>query len=248
MESANTRSRLLQKITTKGSLLDIDIKLILRNKRPRSVLFMSFIFLLYGFLMFKKELIQKMGFSLPILGSIIIIGMFAGTYGRFFFAWQSGNFDGLMAQNIPFKSYLKNKFKLVALLCTVPFSIALLYAFMNYRLVFILLAAYLFCIGILPVVASYCAMSDYKRIDLSRASSFKYQGMSGQQWIHSFAISVIPMAFYLPFQLMDHQWLGVLSIGIIGLVNYLLQDIWINIFSSKFPKNKYKILEGFRIK
>ena len=90
----------LQRFGAYGDLIGVDIKLILRNKRPRTLLLISFIFLLYGFIFFKPETLQQEKMGMILLGSIFITGMFMASYGQYIFAWQSNHFDGLIADNI----------------------------------------------------------------------------------------------------------------------------------------------------
>ena len=207
-----------------------------------------FIFLAYGFLIFKKHDLENNQFIGAVVGSTIVVGLFTVNYGQFLFAWQSAYFDGLMTNNVNFKTFIKSKFRLLALICTFSFVLSLLYGFINWHIPIILLAAYLLNIGVMPIIAGYFATINYKTIDLSKASGFKNGGASPTQLLYTFAILIITAIIYTPFQIYNHQWLGITTIGIFGLINFLLQDWWIDILYKQFLKNRYKILEGFREK
>ncbi len=238
----------LQRFGNIGDLIAIDLKLILRNKRPRSLLMLSVIFLFYGFIFFKPQYLDHGRFGIVLMGAIFVSGMFMMGYGQFLFAWQSNHFDGLLASNISIKTYLKSKITLLISFSTVSFLLSLMYGFMNWKLIPILIAAWLFNVGIHSVLTGFIATRNYKALDLSKGSSFNYQGTGATQWLYSFVVLIIGGAIYLPFALLINNWAGIAAIGILGLISFFMQDFWLDKLAVQFHKRKYKILEGFREK
>ncbi len=55
-----------------GDLIAIDIKLILRNKRPRMIMLLSVIFLFYGYIFFKPKNFKANNLGILIFASIFI--------------------------------------------------------------------------------------------------------------------------------------------------------------------------------
>jgi Family of unknown function (DUF5687) len=229
-------------------IIDINIKSIMRNKKPRYFLLLSIVFLLYGIVMFQKNMLDKHELVLPLFGGMIITGLFGICYGQFLFAWDSSYFDALMTYNLSLKGFIKDKFRLIVLICTIFFLTSLLYGFKDVRLIFILLAVYLFNIGILPVVAIYFALFNYKRIDLARNMQFNFQGLGPGQMIYSSVLALLAAFIYVPFHFFHFEWAGVICIGLAGLLNFMLQRLWIKFLLGQFIKKKYKILDGFREK
>jgi hypothetical protein len=238
----------LQKFGVYGDLMGLDLKLILRNKRPRSLMLISVIFLFYGYFFFKPENIQHNNLGILLLGSIFITGMFMVSYGKFLFAWQSNHFDGLMASNMNIKTYIKSKLILLTSFSTIAFLLSLLYGFISWKLVPILIAAWLFNIGIHSILTVFIGTLNYKAIDLSKGSSFNYEGTGAAQWLYSFMILIIGGIIYLPFALLINSWSGIAAIAIIGLISFLMQDWWLDKLTAQFENHKYKMLEGFREK
>jgi len=230
-----------------GELIGLDIKLILRNKRPRSIGILTVIFLFYGFIFYKPEFIagEKWGFLL--FGAVFITGLFIINYGQFLFAWQSAHFDGLMASNLAVKTYIKSKFVLFTAVCTVTLLLTSLYGLLTWKILVLQLAAYLYNVGIHTVITVYFATRSYKALDISRGSAFNYQGMGAEKWIYSIVVFLLPMAIYLPFSFIN-AWAGVIALGVLGLISFLLQDWWVDILTKEFFKRKYNILTGFREK
>ncbi|MEO9020527.1 MAG: DUF5687 family protein [Ginsengibacter sp.] len=238
----------LQRFGNIGGLAGIDIKLILRNKRPRTLLLLSIIFLFYGYIFYRPEYFANGSLGILLIGSIFITGMFMTSYGQFLFAWQSSHFDGLKAANINIKTYIKGKMFLLIAFSTVSFLLSLLYGFISWKLIPILLASWLFNIGIHSVLTGFIATRNYKGLDLSKGSTFNYQGTGAAQWLYSFVILIVGVVIYLPFSLLINKWSGIVAIGVLGLTSLLMQDWWLDKMVVQFRKHQYKMLDGFREK
>lgn len=236
----------LQRFGSYGDLMAIDIKLILRNKRPRTLLLLSVIFLFYGYIFYRPEYFAKGSLGILLIGSIFITGMFMTSYGQFLFAWQSSHFDGIMSNNISIRTYIKGKMTLLILFSTISFFLSLLYGFISWKLIPILFASWLFNIGIHSVLTGFIGTRNYKGLDLSKGSTFNYQGTGAAQWLYSFVILIVGVIIYLPFALLINKWTGIVAIGIAGLISLLMQDWWLDKITLQFKKQKYKMLEGFR--
>ncbi len=238
----------LNRFGTTGELIGLDIKLILRNKRPRSIAMMTVIFLFYGFIFYKQQYLDKGMLGMLLIGGIFLTGLFISNYGQFLFAWQSSHFDGMMAGNLNIKTYIKSKFLLFTSVCTVVLLITSFYGLIDWRIALIQLAAYLYNVGIHTVIAVYFATHSYKGIDISKKAAFNFQGLGASQWIYSLLVFFIPLIIYLPLALLINSWAGIIALGILGLISFLLQDWWTELLTKEFIKRKHRILEGFREK
>jgi hypothetical protein len=243
-----TQYSFLDRFGIMGELIGLDIKLMLRNKRPRSILMLSVIFLFYGFIFYKPQYLQKDQWGFMLIGGIFLTGLFISNYGQFLFSWQSAHFDGLMAGHLNVKTYIKSKFLLFNVVSTISLLLAAFYGLMNWKIIVMQTAAYFYNIGIHTVVAVYFATRSYKGLDLTKGSSFNFQGIGAAQWIYSLFVFIIPFVIYLPVALIFNAWTGIAALGITGLISFLLQDWWIDILSKEFNKRKHLILEGFREK
>lgn len=165
----------LQRFGTYGDLIGVDIKLMLRNKRPRMLMVLSVIFLFYGYIFFKPENFKANNLGIMLLGALVITGMFMVSFGQFLFAWQSSHFDGLMAGNINVKAYIKGKLFLLVSFSTISYLVCLLYGFLNWKLIPIITSAWLFNVGIHSILTSFIGTRNYKGLDLSKGSAFNYQ-------------------------------------------------------------------------
>ncbi|MDQ6903776.1 MAG: DUF5687 family protein [Bacteroidota bacterium] len=229
-----------------GELVALEIKLIIRNKRPRSLLLVGCFLMFYGFLFYDKATLLKHEYGRPFFAAFLITGIAIVNYGQLMFAWQSPHFDGLLANKISFKNFIKAKFLLFTLICSFAFLISCFYGFISWQLILLQLAAYLYNIGFVTVTMLYFATLNYKRIDLSKASRFNYEGSSWVQWVLAIPLMLIPVVLYLPFSLLHKPFIGIGVVGLFGLITLLLRNLWINLLVKKFIKQRYKIAAGFR--
>lgn len=229
-----------------GELAALELKLILRHKRPRSAVIMGFFFLFYGFIFYKEKAIDRDAFGQMMFGAIFMTGISIIIYGQFMFAWQSAHFDGLLSNKINFKDYIKAKFLLFTIACTIVTLLASFYGFLSPKLLLLHLAAYLYNIGFGTVVVLFLATLNYKRLDITKSSSFNYQGTGATQWLLMFPYALTPILIYLPFGILDKPYIGLFAVGLFGLIMLMMRGFWVNYITRRFEKQRYKIAEGFR--
>lgn len=238
----------LNRFGTIGELIAVDLKMITRNKRPRFLLISSAIILFYGFIFYKPQNIQGEGLGMLLFGGLFLTGIFISNYGQFLFAWQSSHFDGMMAGNLNIKTYIKSKFILFTAVSTLVLLLSSLYGLISWKILVIQFVGFLFNAGIHTVIVVYFATRSYKGIDITKKGAYNIQGTGASQLIYSLIIFLVPAAIYLPFALLVTPWTGIIVLGVLGLISFLLQDWWIELLTKEFIKRKHRILEGFREK
>ncbi|MDY0903980.1 DUF5687 family protein [Pedobacter sp. CFBP9032] len=229
-----------------GELAALELKLIIRHKRPRNTVLMGTIILAYGFLFYKPQVLQTNSFGMMLFAAVFMTGMSIISYGQFMFAWQSAHFDGLLSKKIDLKDFIKAKFLLFTIASTVLTIAASFYCFIDAKLVLLHLVAYLYNIGFTTVMVLFLATYNYKRIDVSRSASFNWQGMGATQWISIFPFILLPILIYWAFNLFHLPYVGLAAVGLFGLVMLLMRGFWVNFIVKRFEQQRYKIAEGFR--
>ncbi|TCD12929.1 hypothetical protein EZ449_02470 [Pedobacter frigidisoli] len=229
-----------------GELAALELKLIIRHKRPRNSVLMGFIFLFYGFLFYKQPMIDSDSFGRMIFAAIFMTGISIITYGQFMFGWQSAHFDGLLTNKINPKDFIKAKFLLFTIASIVITLLASFYGFMSPKLLLLHLAAFLYNIGFGTVMVLYFATLNYKRLEINKSASFNWQGVGATQWILGFPFILLPILVYVPFGIMDKPYWGLFAVGLFGLINLLMRGFWVNFITKRFEQQRYKIAEGFR--
>lgn len=229
-----------------GTLVALEIKLILRNKRPRATVSKGLIFLFYGLLLYKKDLIDQDKFWMMLFPAIFMTGNTIILYGQFMFSWQSAAFDGLLANKTDMRTFFKAKMLLLTLSATLLTVVTSLYGLISWKILAVQLAAYLYNIGIGTVVVLYFATRNYKYIDLRKGASFNWQGVGATSMIMSIPLLLSPYVIYLPLALIGGPYYGLAGIAVLGLAAVLTRNFWLGFLLNEFNKRKYKITEGFR--
>ncbi len=129
-----------------GQLIRIELKMILRNKRPRSLLYISGLFMLYGFIFYKQENLDN--YIILSLSGLLLPAMFSLNYGQYLFSWESSFFDSYLVNRISRFNYIKSKHLFLSISSIIGFLIFLPYALISYKIAFINAAFLLYNIGI----------------------------------------------------------------------------------------------------
>lgn len=245
-KKASTDYAFLNRFGKVGELAALELKLILRHKRSRSSVFMGFLFLFYGFFFYKESAINSNSFGQMMFGAIFMTGISIIIYGQFIYAWQSAHFDGLLVNKINFKDYIKAKFLLFTIACTMITVLASFYGFLSPKLLLLHLAAYLYNIGFGTVIVLYMGTSNYKRLDINKSASFNYQGTGATQWLLAFPYTLTPILIYLPFGLLGQPYIGLIVVALFGLVMLLMRGFWVNFLTKRLESQRYKMAEGYR--
>lgn len=230
-----------------GAFMLLELKMCVRNKRTRTMLFMAPLFLLYGLIFYTNPSYVDMKGFLIFVG-IFISGGFMMSFGLYFFAWESGHFDLMLTANNSYKDYIKAKYFLMLSTSTIIFLISTLYVYFGIEFLIINTVCFLFNIGVNSLLLLYFATNNQKHMDLSKGSAFNYQGVSGRHFVLMIPLLVLPIFIYWPFSAMGQANLGLALIGLIGIVGLLLREKLLDLITKRFMSRRYKMSEGFRNK
>ena len=228
-----------------GKLASLEMKLILRNNRPRTYLIISLIFLLYGFMIYSKHQ-GHLGYGTMLFAGLLLTGIITMQYGQLVLSWESSYFDRLCTAGFSTLEFFTAKFWLFFLFNTATFMVSLPYALFDSRILLLNLAAWFFNCGINIFIILYLGTYNTKRIDMSKGAFFNYEGVTAAQFILILPIIGFPVLIYGLFALAGLPEAGVLAIGLSGLAGLAFHRQLIEIVTRKFLARKQKILTGFR--
>jgi len=235
----------LNKIGEYGKILSLEIKMIIRNNRPRGNVLMSIIFLFYGFLLYPKGNIDILN-TPGILIGILMIGSFIMVYGQFFPAWHSRYYPFLMAQNVKMKQILQSAFILMSVVSLITYLLSLGYAYFSIKIIYVNFAAMLYNIGVNTFLIFAVGLTSRKSIDLDGGVMFNYQGMGAAQWLIMFPILLGPVAIFMAFSNLFNNTIALSIIGGLGLLGILFHHFLINYFTKQYLKRKHKMISAYK--
>lgn len=244
---SSTEIPLLSSFGSVGDLVANEVKLILRNKRPRSALVMSLLFMFYGLLFYSNPGFKNAdGFK--VFAGMFMTGIFMINYGQFMYSWQAAHFDGLMVSKVSFTDFLKAKYLMFSVAATAAFILTTPYVYFGWRVLLIHFMMYLWNMGVTATIVLYFANRNARRIDLSKGASFNWEGVGASQWILSLVLMLPPFIIYLPLKWLGFPEVALTALGAIGLAGILTRSFWMKFLEADFNKRKFSILEGFRNK
>lgn len=229
-----------------GEMIALELKLILRHKRPRTAMLLAALLLLYGMIFYPEDQYRnEMSWILLFVG-IFITGVFFIQYGQFLLSWEGGYFDFVLTRKVSFKQHFESKYYLFVAASTVSFVLSLGYAYFGFEIVLINLAAFLFNIGANVFLVMRIALYNPKKIDLSKRAAFNYEGVGAAQFLIAIPVLFVPYLIYAPFLVLGIGQYGLILLGVIGLAGFLTRDKWLNMITKSFIKDRHKIAAGFR--
>jgi len=227
-----------------GALAANELKLIFRNKRPKSVLIMCMLFMFYGLIFYNNPSFN--GYVHIVFCGMFITGIFIINYGQFMFSWQSAHFDGLLSSRIKADDFFKSKFLLFDVFSTFCFLLTIPYVYFGWKVLAVHFVMFIWNLGVNTVLVLYFANQNYKRIDLSKGASFNWEGVGASQLILTLPLIITPFLIYLPLSYFDFPEIGLGMIAIIGLIFLLSREFWLRKLVGIFNNKRYLIAEGFR--
>ena len=224
--------------------MQLDLKLIWRNKRTKSSVWMLVIGLLYGLFFYPQPTYQGMPWFFVFIG-VFSTGIFLINFGQFIPAWDSGYYKLLMSQNIKYEQYLKSKFTLMAVSVIILFVLGIPYVFFGWKILLAHFAAAIYNIGINTHVILLGGSFNRKKIDLSQKAAFNYQGTGAVQWLIGIPLLLFPMALFAACYFLISFEIACLVLIILGVIGIVLHQKLMKIITQKYLDSKYKMIDAF---
>ena len=230
-----------------GRYLSLEICLLIRNKRPRQMMVMVPVMIVY-FMFIISNSKHPYGPFFNLVVVTILIGIGATNYGQFIFSWESSYFDTIMARKNNFSNYVKAKYYLLSALSILSFiPLFIFFFYMQSIDPYLICSVFLFTLGVNGFIILFFSTFNDGRIDLSKSSFFNYQGIKGNQYLISMLFLILPSGIFSLVRYYFNPIAGELAIAIPGLLFVVFNNWWIKkIIVPQFQRRKYKNLEGYR--
>lgn len=224
--------------------IQLDLKLLWRNKRAKTAVYVSLGFLAYGLLFYTNPMYAES--SMLIFVGIFITGIFIINFGQFIPAWDSSYFPLLQTRPITMKNYLEAKAMLMYLSILVLTVLSTAYIYFGWHIVYMNVACAVYNAGVnIPILLCFGAFNK-KYIDLSNGNMFNYQGIGAAQWLVGIPLILIPLVIWFTVKTFGDQNLANLVLIGLGVIGLLLRKVFINGLVDLYTANRFKMLEGFK--
>ncbi len=237
----------LNRFGSTAKFLKNDIKLIKRNKRSKTTLLMSFMFLFYGLLFFTGIEAYK-GPFMKVFAGIFVSGGFLFTFGQFVPSWDSAYYPLMMSQNIRYKEYLSSKWYLMVIATVISTILASFYLYFGWQAYAAIVVGAIYNIGVNAHLVLWGGAYIKTPIDLTSGkkafgdkSAFNLKTM-----LLSLPKLLLPMVVYAVGHFISGEILGFSLVAILGLTGLLFKNKVFTIIEKIYKTEKYKTLHAYK--
>lgn len=227
-------------------ILKNDLRMIIRNVRPRQVVLMSFLFLFYGLIFFTQDIYRQQDFVMVFAG-LFVTGGFSLTFGNYVPAWDSSYYKLLMTQNISYKKYLLSKWNLMVFVTAISTVLAIPYVYFGWDVLGIILAGSFFNMGLNTWTTLFGGLLNKTPMKLNvKAKAFENtQSFSLNQFLLIIPKMILPVLLYwLPAKFMGPA-AGYLSLAGAGILGIIFKNRLADWITALYLKQKHETIEAF---
>ena len=221
-----------------------DLRLIVRNVRPKNIVMMSFLFLFYGLFFFTQDNQPE---SLLVFASVFISGGFLLTYGNYVPAWDSEYYAFLMCQNLSYKKYLDSKWRLMTFAIIFSTVLSLPYLYFGVKIYLLILSGAAFNIGLGTWITLYGGLLNKQPLKLNvKAKAFENtQAFSGKMMLMIFPKMVLPVLLYIIPATLFNPTAGYITLAASGVLGIVFKNQILTQMAKLFAKQKHEMLQAF---
>jgi hypothetical protein len=234
-----------------GTFLKNDIKLILRNKRSKTTLLMSFLFLFYGLLFFTGGIEAYDNPAMKMFAGIFVSGGFMFVFGQFVPSWDSAYYPLMMSQNIPYREYIASKWWLVVVGTAASTLLSAFYLYFGIDTYLIILSGAVFNMGVNSHLVLLGGAFIKTPIDL--ASSKQAFGDKKAFNIKTMLISLpkmlVPMGLYaVGYYIFKDATVGYLLVAGAGVLGFAFRNAVFRKIEKIYKVEKYSTIAAYKQK
>ncbi|TLP80817.1 hypothetical protein ES765_06905 [Maribacter sp. ACAM166] len=230
-----------------GSFLQLDLKMIWRNKRTKSQVFISLLFVFYGLVFYTQDIYSSMVPMKAFVG-VFMTGIFLSNFGQFIPAWDSSYYSMMMSQNIPMRKYLESKATLITVSVVVMFLLTIPYVYFGWDALAINFGCALYNLGVNIPVILYFGSFNKKRIELDQSPFGNMQGTSATQFLIMLPVLAVPIILFSIFYYLINLQAAVIVLSVLGLLGFAMKNYLLNLITEQYKRKKYGMIAGFKEK
>lgn len=238
----------LNQFGTLGTFLKNDIKLIKRNKRSKTTVLMSFLFLFYGFFFFTGSVEIYDGPIWRIFAGIFISGGFLFSFGQFVPSWDSSYYPLMMSQNIQYKEYLSAKWWLIVIATVVSTFLSAFYLYFGWEVYLAIIVGAIYNIGVNAHIVLWAGAYIKTPIDLNSAKNAfgDKKAFNVKTLLLTIPKLVLPLVLYAIGHYTFGPIAGYLIVALSGIIGFAFKNKVFGIIENVYKTEKYKTIAAYK--
>ncbi len=238
----------LNQFGTLGTFLKNDIKLIKRNKRSRTTVVMSVLFIFYGLLFFAGAIETYEGPLWRIFAGIFVTGGFLFTFGQFVPSWDSSYYPLMMSQNVEYREYLNSKWWLIVIATVITTILSSFYLYFGWEVYLAILVGAVYNIGVNAHLVLWGGAYIRTPIDLTQNKNVfgNKQAFNMKSILLTIPKLLLPMLLYGIGHYLFNPNVGYGIVAISGILGFTFKNKVFAIIENVYKTEKYKTLEAYK--
>ena len=240
----------LNQFGTLGTFLKNDIKLLKRNKRSRTTVIMSFLFIFYGLLFFTNSIEAYQNPAMQVFAGIFVSGGFLFTFGQFVPSWDSAYYQLMMSQNIQYREYISSKWWLMVIGTLISTIIASFYLYFGWQTYMLIVVGAIYNIGVNSHLVMLGGAYVKTPIDLTMANKAfgDKQAFNIKTMLISIPKLAVPMILYaLGYSLFSPN-IGFLFVALAGVLGFAFRNKVFAMIEKIYKTEKYETIAAYKQK
>lgn len=240
----------LNQFGTLGTFLKNDIRLLKRNKRSRTTVIMSFLFLFYGLLFFTNAIEAYKSPMFQIFAGIFVSGGFLFTFGQFVPSWDSAYYQLMMSQNIQYHEYISSKWWLMVIGTVISTILASFYLYFGVHTYLLIVVGALFNIGVNSHLVMLGGAFVKTPIDLSTSKQAfgDKQAFNVKTMLIAVPKLLLPMALYALGYYIFSPTIGLLFVALAGILGFAFRNFVFSKIEKIYKSEKYATIAAYKQK
>ncbi len=237
----------LDKFGAVGTFVKNDIRLLKRNKRSRSTVMMSVLFIFYGLLIFNKN---NQSFNDPMIhlfAGIFVSGGFLFTFGQFVPSWDSAYYPLMMSQNIPYREYLASKWWLMVIATVISTILASFYLYFGTDIYLLIIVGAIYNIGINSHVVLLGGAFVKTPIDLMQGKAVfgDKQAFNIKTMLLAVPKLLLPLLIYGIGYYIFSPTVGLIIVAASGVLGFAFRNAMFRLIEKIYKTEKYKTIAAY---
>lgn len=231
-----------------GTFLKNDIKLIKRNKRSKTTVLVSFLFLFYGMLFLTGALDVYKGAVWQIFAGIFTSGGFLFTFGQYVPSWDSAYYPLMMSQNIRYREYLNSKWWLIVIATAISTILASFYLYFGWKAYLAVVVGAIYNIGVNSHLVLWGGAYIKTPIDLTtnKKAFGDKQAFNAKTLLLTIPKLLLPLVVFWVGQLIWNETTGFLLVALCGVIGFAFKERVFRLIEKIYKKEKYKTLLAYK--
>jgi hypothetical protein len=240
----------LNQFGTLGTFLKNDIKLLKRNKRSRTTVIMSFLFVFYGLLFFTNSIEAYQNPAMQVFAGIFVSGGFLFTFGQFVPSWDSAYYQLMMSQNIQYREYISSKWWLMVIGTLISTIIASFYLYFGWHIYMLIIVGAIYNIGVNSHLVMLGGAFVKTPIDLTMANKAfgDKQAFNVKTMLISIPKLAVPMLLYALGYYLFSPNAGLLFVALAGILGFAFRNFVFNKIEKIYKTEKYATIAAYKEK